>query len=448
MKRWVSLMLVLGACSSELDTAVENLGHPGRREQAQQRLLIAKDQAVEPLLEALAELDRGDARPELAQVLVGLLVRTGDKRIVTDLSERLANDPDGAVRARIARAAGLHRRKEFIEPLLEHGLSDSHDEAVYQALVAIGLLRAELTPEQEQYLVDTSASLVTNEHKGVRTEARLLAEKRVAELVEQGRARAVQAELAAAESLFHEAIAIVPDNKYANYRLARLRYDEGDRAEGLRRLREHGMLLDVPRTTRAPQLDGRVTDDEWRGAAHDSGFYSYVGSHSAAIPSLVETDIYLMWDDDALYIGFIGHDDAPGDLVTAADDRDDDLWYEDIVEIYLDANHDRQSYVHMGINSRGIPADAWHPDGLGDQDEDWNADMDIAAHVGEQAWSLELAIGFGDRRLPKPVADTVWGFNFVRTYRGSEYSQWVRTFAGGGHAPDDFGFLVFTETTR
>ena len=31
----------------------------------------------------------------------------------------------------------------------------------------------------------------------------------------------------------------------------------------------------------------------------------------------------------------------------------------------------------------------------------------------------------------------------MRTHRGAEYSQWVRTFAGSGHAPDEFGFLLF-----
>ena len=43
------------------------------------------------------------ARAELAEVLVGLLVRTGDRRIAHDLSRRLGDDPDPAVRAQIRR---------------------------------------------------------------------------------------------------------------------------------------------------------------------------------------------------------------------------------------------------------------------------------------------------------------------------------------------------------
>ncbi|HJP32625.1 MAG TPA: sugar-binding protein [Candidatus Latescibacteria bacterium] len=438
---WLSVALT--SCTSGPEDLVEDLGHPGRREAARQQLLIAKDRAVEPLLTALAETEVTAARPELAEVLVGLLVRTGDRRIVDDLSRRLGTDRDPAVRSRIARAAGLHRRAEFIEPLLEAGLADADDDVVHQTLIALGLLRGRLGPDQDEALLVAAAGLVGNPHKGVRTEARILAEARVAELVEQGRARSVQAEMAAAESLYQEAVTIVPDNKYANYRLARLRYDRGESTAGLSMLREHGMLLDVPRLTEPPQIDGHLDEELWTGAAHASGFFSFVNQHKAAIPSGVDTDIYVTWDDKALYMGFRGHDEDPAGLKAYILNEDEDLWNDDIVEIYLDADLDHQSYVHMGINSIGVKADAWHPNGLGDQDEEWDADIDIGARVGAAEWTLELALNFDGLHLPKPSPGQVWGFNFVRTHRGSEYSQWVRTFGSGGHSPDDFGFLVF-----
>lgn len=439
----IGLCLVVASCATDPEDLVEDLGHPGRREAARQQLLLTKDRAVAPLLEALAEIKHGAARPELAEVLMGLLVRTGDVRITEALVQSLHHDADPAVRARVARAAGLHRQAEFIAALLESGLTDDDDDVVHESLVTLGILRARLEASQDQQLLVAAAGLVGNAHKGVRTEARILAEARVAELVEQGRARALQAQMAAAESLFQEALAIVPDNKYGNYRLARLRYDHGDKEAGLSLLRTHGMLLDVPVAPEPPVLDGRLDEPMWTHAARASGFYSFVSQHKAAIPSGVDTEIYLSWDDEALYIGFLGHDDDPAGLKAYSRDKDSNLWNEDIVEIYMDADLDHQSYVHMGINSLGVRADAWHPNGLGDQDEDWDAHVDIGAHVGEAAWSLEIAVRFDDHHLPRPAAGTTWGFNFVRTHRGAEYSQWVRTFATGGHSPDDFGFLVF-----
>jgi len=167
--------------------------------------------------------------------------------------------------------------------------------------------------------------------------------------------------------------------------------------------------------------------------------------HKAVIPSDVETDIYLAWDNTALYIGFVGHDDDPDAIKAFVLNEDEQIWYDDVVEIFMDASHDYQNYVHMGINSLGVSSDAWVARGLSSKDDDWDADMSIGANVGAAEWTLELAIRFDDLRLPRPLPGAAWGFNFVRTYRGSEYSQWVRTFGGGGHMPDDFGFLVFQE---
>ena len=62
--------------------------------------------------------------------------------------------------------------------------------------------------------------------------------------------------------------------------------------------------------------------------------------------------------------------------------------------------------------------------------------------MGDDRWSVEIALRFADPELPSPQAGTLWGFNFVRTYRGAEFSQWVRTY-GNAHSPDDFGVLRF-----
>lgn len=437
------LLIALAGCGPSLDDLVDQLARPGHRDAARRELLLAKDRAVDPLLAALEDPEHAASRPELVHVLAGLLMRVGDARIDTALQRHLADDPDPRVRAAVARAVALHRRLSFVEPLLQTGLADADGDVVHQSLLALVAMQETLTPEQQQQLVQAATRLVTHAHVGAATEARILAEARVAELVAQGRAFDVQAEQAQAESLYLAAIDLVPDNKYANYRLARLRFDNGQAQRGLDMLRAHGMLLDVPRLAATPIVDGRLDDPVWDAAVTASGLYSYVRTHNAGIPASVETEIFLGYTAEAFCIGFLGHDEHPDSLVAIAVDDDEDLWYEDIVEIYLDADLDHQSYVHMGVNSLGVKADAWHPNGLGEQDQDWDADVDVAAHVGDTFWSLEVVFRFREPRLPAPGSGDIWGFNLVRTYRGAEYSQWVRTFGDGGHTPDDFGFLVF-----
>ena len=163
---------------------------------------------------------------------------------------------------------------------------------------------------------------------------------------------------------------------------------------------------------------------------------------------------------ETLYIGFRGHDDHPDSLVakvTASDPtRDGDLdqgvgvskqiWSDDCIELFFDANFDHKSYVHFGINSLGVHVDEWQTRRRGEYDPEarwgWAGDVEVAAHVGEDFWVVEFALNFGQEEVPPPAPGTIWGFNMVRNYRGQQYNQWVRTY-GSGLQPDDFGLLVF-----
>jgi hypothetical protein len=65
----------------------------------------------------------------------------------------------------------------------------------------------------------------------------------------------------------------------------------------------------------------------------------------------------------------------------------------------------------------------------------------VATHVGEDYWSIEYAVRFTEPQLTRPQPGTLWGFNLSRTYRNSEYAQWVRM--SQAHAPNEFGVLRF-----
>ena len=437
------LALALAACASETDQAIDDLGDPSRHEEARQVLLLAKEKAVDALLRALEDPERSAVRVDFVDVLFSMNSRVEDPRIEEALMDRLLNDPDPAVRARIAWFAGVHGREAFLDPLLEKGLADSDGEMVHQSLVAIEALEGRMTPEQEEWRFQKVREFIAHPHEGVAREARILLANRAGEFVDEGRALVIQARPAEAESLFTEALELVPDSRYATYRLARMHFDAGRRDRGLGMLRSNGMLLDVPRVSGAVVADGRLDEPLWAEAASASDFWVFVFAHKAAFPSPVASEIRLARSDDALFIGFVGYDESPDSLVVKTRDEDGQIWWEDVLEIFLDASLDHRSYIHMGVNSIGVRADASHEDGLPTKDMTWDADAEVGAFVGDDAWSAEVVLRFGEPWLPRPGPGDVWGANFVRSHRGADYSQWVRTFVGGGHAPDEFGFLVF-----
>ena len=65
-------------------------------------MLLAKDRAVEPLLQAQKEPANTAARPAPVDVLMSLRTRIEDDRIAAALTDHLVNDPQVAMRSRIA----------------------------------------------------------------------------------------------------------------------------------------------------------------------------------------------------------------------------------------------------------------------------------------------------------------------------------------------------------
>lgn len=431
------------ACGPDIEGAIDGLGDPSHHDDARQELMLAKDLAVDALLGALEDPARAGVRADLVDVLASMNLRVDDPRIEAALKDHLVNDPDPRVRARIAWAAGLHGREAFLEPLLESGLTDPDGDVVHQSMVAIDALGGGMSPEQSDGRFRKTLELISHPHPEVAREARIFLADHAGALVDEGRALEIQARTAEAESLYARALEIVPGGRYATYRLARMHFDAGRRDQGLAMLRANGMLLDVPRVSGTVVADGRLDEPLWAEAASASDFWVFVFAHKAAFPSPVASEIRLARSDDALFIGFVGYDESPDSLVVNTREEDGQIWWEDVLEIFLDASLDHRSYIHMGVNSIGVRADAAHEDGLATKDMTWDADAEVGAFVLDDAWSAEVVLRFGGPWLPRPGAGDVWGANFVRSHRGADYSQWVRTFVGGGHAPDEFGFLVF-----
>lgn len=433
--------LTLLACSPSIDDSIEQLASGGdEREAARQELLLAKDRAVPRLLEALEDPQQAAARAELVGVLASLMMRVDDPRIEEALLVHLLSDPDPRVRARVAHNMGLQKRARSVERLLQ-AVSDGDGEVRFQALLALGMLEFSLSDAQKLDLAERARALVADEHEGARMEAMIQVENAVRTWIDAAREMEIKAQMAQAGSLYAEAVAYSPGSKRANYRLARFHLDGGKRAQGLSRLREHGMLMEVPRMRDVPTIDGRIDEQAWQQAGKVDSFYQFSNEHYAALPSEVRTRVYAGYVEGALYLGFHCDDDNPDSLLVGR--RPGKVWWDDDVEFYCDANFDHYTYCQIGFNSAGLVNDEWFLGGLRNQVESWDAEGEAAVHVGEDFWSVEYRLSVGSDEFPQPEPGMLWGFNFVRVFRGSEYSQWTRTYGGNAHQPDDFGVILF-----
>lgn len=112
--------------------------------------------------------------------------------------------------------------------------------------------------------------------------------------------------------------------------------------------------LQVPRGGGAMEVDGVLGEAEWDGAARIRSLPAFASNGTRTDAEGIDTDVYLRWDKDFLYIGFQCVD---SDILATHTEHDADLWKEDVVEVFLDPVGDGRHYMEIQANAKGTVLD-------------------------------------------------------------------------------------------
>ncbi|MEM1042812.1 MAG: DUF5916 domain-containing protein [Bacteroidota bacterium] len=197
---------------------------------------------------------------------------------------------------------------------------------------------------------------------------------------------------------------------------------------------------DTPRSIRAvrveaaasPALDGRLGEAAWRSAEAASGFVQ-LRPH-AGEPATQHTEAFVLYDDDALWVGFRCYDDNP-DAVVARLARRDDWTISDKVFVSLDSYGDGRTAFGFGVNAAGVKYDILT---YNDNNEDmsWDAVWDAAVARNDTGWTAEFRIPFSQLRYQTGEGVGAWGIQFQRDIaRTDEKTFWAPIL------PDVDGFV-------
>jgi hypothetical protein len=201
-------------------------------------------------------------------------------------------------------------------------------------------------------------------------------------------------------------------------------------------------------------IDGSLDDTGWQGIPWVDSFQRFMAP-SGGTPQ--RTCVKAAWDDRNLYIAFRVYDANPWAAKTT---RDDALWEEQVVEIYIDENGDLRNYREFEINPRGTVIDLLIPKAGHQSDwravarwnaEGWRTATRVYANAARPFWVVEMAFPWGifdeaENRPPQP--DDVWRIQFYRIERpqpGADLvaSSWSPT--PDFHVPEHFGRLLFAQ---
>ena len=177
----------------------------------------------------------------------------------------------------------------------------------------------------------------------------------------------------------------------------------------------------VVRVESAPVIDGKLNDAVWQQAEVMTEFHQ-IRPGNGTEPS-DPTEVYLLYDDDALYIGARMYDSEP-DRIAAPTVRDGQgLGRDDRIVIILDPFHSGRGAYRFETNANGIRHDALY-DSVSSFESAWTVIWDSAAQYFDGGWEAEMAIPFKTLSFD-PTTDS-WGFNFGRGIRRrGEEIAWV-----------------------
>ncbi len=184
----------------------------------------------------------------------------------------------------------------------------------------------------------------------------------------------------------------------------------------------------VQRTPTPIRVDGSLDELGWQLAEQINGFQRILHQYGRIERP---TRAKMLWDDEALYVGFANTDP---DAWAICASEDDPMWTEEVVEVFIDPDGDGQAYLELEVNPlnawvdllvhRALPrlaADAdWDIAGLrtavqvhGSVNDSLAADTGWTVEIAIPWAAMEGAIGGGGR--PRPGDE--WRLNLYRIER-------------------------------
>ena len=211
-------------------------------------------------------------------------------------------------------------------------------------------------------------------------------------------------------------------------------------------------VYEVARTAQPIKVDGKLDDAVWARAARFSDFRLNLDGS----PDSDKTEARALYDDTFLYFSFRCRDD---NIWATLKTRDQHLWDEEVVEVFLQADPRQTSYIEFEVNPLGTMLDIYlldirkplHYESWNSQQLKWAVQVfgSVDGKSGDREWTCELAVPLEDvvtaKHLP-PQAGDRWRLNLYRVELLPKPAllAWSPTLKDDFHLPEKFGELVFT----
>ncbi len=158
-------------------------------------------------------------------------------------------------------------------------------------------------------------------------------------------------------------------------------------------------------------LDGRLDETAWTHAVPITEFTQTEPLQGT--PATERTEVRIVYDDDAVYVGARMFDSDPNGVRTQLARRDAST-EADRFEVAFDSYHDHVTSFVFGVNPSGVRVDRLIGQDGFSWDDGWDPVWAAAARVDSLGWVAELRIPFSQLRFSNATTP-IWGVNLFRT---------------------------------
>lgn len=160
------------------------------------------------------------------------------------------------------------------------------------------------------------------------------------------------------------------------------------------------------------RVDGNLSEPVWGLLPPTSGFVQKEPVEGA--PAKNDSEVWLLYDESALYIGARLYDSSPQSIARNMVRRDSEYNGQfDYFEVMIDPNLDLRTGYRFRISAAGVQTDRYLYDD-GQEDQNWDGVWSSSLQITEDGWTVEMRIPLSQIRYERRMGIQSWGINFGR----------------------------------
>lgn len=163
-------------------------------------------------------------------------------------------------------------------------------------------------------------------------------------------------------------------------------------------------------TTENISIDGKINEEAWKSAPIATDFVMFEPDNGKAISESKKTEVKVMYDNNAVYVLAVLHDEEPDKISRELTNRDE-FGVADNFSISINGNNDGQQDFRFFVSAAGVQMDCLATED--NEDFNWDAIWDSEVKITDFGWVVEMKIPYAALRFSKDIKQT-WGINFKR----------------------------------